>query len=64
MLDPGIKREEGYFVYDSGCKSDVWIKAADGTPFVGTLLSFTVVLDNLCRCLFGFGFSFSSFPFL
>ncbi|KAF8024369.1 hypothetical protein BT93_F1528 [Corymbia citriodora subsp. variegata] len=35
MLDPGIKREEGYFVFDSGAKSDVWIKAADGTPFVG-----------------------------
>ncbi|XP_016201260.1 uncharacterized protein LOC107642423 isoform X2 [Arachis ipaensis] len=35
MLDPGIKQEEGYFVYDSGCKSDVWVQKADGTPFVG-----------------------------
>ncbi|KAJ0084378.1 hypothetical protein Patl1_29884 [Pistacia atlantica] len=35
MLDPGIKHEDGYFVYDSGAKSDVWIKKADGTPFVG-----------------------------
>ncbi|ONM21205.1 heteroglycan glucosidase 1 [Zea mays] len=35
MLDPGIKKEEGYFVYDSGSKSDVWIQKADGSPFVG-----------------------------
>ncbi|MBA0738401.1 hypothetical protein Gogos_011764 [Gossypium gossypioides] len=35
MLDPGIKHEEGYFVYDSGSKHDVWIQKADGKPFVG-----------------------------
>ncbi|KAL5865734.1 hypothetical protein ACOSQ3_003248 [Xanthoceras sorbifolium] len=35
MLDPGIKHKEGYFVYDSGSKSDVWIKNAHGTPFIG-----------------------------
>lgn len=35
MLDPGIKKEEGYFVYDSGSKNDVWIQKADGSPFVG-----------------------------
>lgn len=35
MLDPGIKHEKGYFVYDSGSESDVWIKSADGRPFVG-----------------------------
>ena len=35
MLDPGIKNEGGYSVYDSGSKSDVWIQKADGTPFVG-----------------------------
>ncbi|KAK7367097.1 hypothetical protein VNO80_09106 [Phaseolus coccineus] len=35
MLDPGIKQEEGYFVYDSGSKNDVWIQNADETPFVG-----------------------------
>lgn len=35
MLDPGIKKEEGYFVYDSGSKNDVWIQKADGNPFVG-----------------------------
>ncbi|KAK7407036.1 hypothetical protein VNO78_08676 [Psophocarpus tetragonolobus] len=35
MLDPGIKHEEGYFVYDSGSKNDVWVQKADGTPYVG-----------------------------
>ncbi|KAK6129905.1 hypothetical protein DH2020_036299 [Rehmannia glutinosa] len=35
MLDPGIKKEEGYFVYDSGSKKDIWIQTADGKPFVG-----------------------------
>lgn len=41
MLDPGIKHEEGYFVYDSGSKSDVWTQKADGRPFVGISSSFT-----------------------
>ncbi|XP_022773485.1 uncharacterized protein LOC111315762 isoform X1 [Durio zibethinus] len=35
MLDPGIKYEEGYFVYDSGSKHDAWIQKADGMCFVG-----------------------------
>lgn len=35
MLDPGIKCEKGYFVYDSGTERDVWIKTPDGRPFVG-----------------------------
>ncbi|XP_018676204.2 uncharacterized protein LOC103970541 isoform X3 [Musa acuminata AAA Group] len=35
MLDPGIKSEEGYFVYESGSENDAWIKKANGKPFVG-----------------------------
>uniref|UniRef100_A0A0D6QW16 Glycoside hydrolase family 31 N-terminal domain-containing protein n=1 Tax=Araucaria cunninghamii TaxID=56994 RepID=A0A0D6QW16_ARACU len=35
MIDPGIKKEEGYFVYDSGCLNDVWVLQADGKPYVG-----------------------------
>ncbi|KAG2317308.1 hypothetical protein Bca52824_020430 [Brassica carinata] len=35
MLDPGIKKEEGYSAYDSGSKDDVWVKQADGKPFIG-----------------------------
>lgn len=35
MIDPGIKSEKGYFVYDSGSEKDVWIQTADGKPYVG-----------------------------
>ncbi|KAM0903799.1 hypothetical protein ACQ4PT_018437 [Festuca glaucescens] len=35
MLDPGIKKEDGYFVYESGSKNDVWIKKEDHSPFIG-----------------------------
>jgi hypothetical protein len=35
MLDPGLKAEEGYFAYDTGCENDVWIQTADGKPYVG-----------------------------
>ncbi|ONM53035.1 heteroglycan glucosidase 1 [Zea mays] len=35
MLDPGIKKEKGFFVFDSGSKNDVWVQKADGSPFVG-----------------------------
>ncbi|KAK6137707.1 hypothetical protein DH2020_028542 [Rehmannia glutinosa] len=35
MLDPGLKKEEGYFVYDSGSKSDVWTQTDKKEPFVG-----------------------------
>ncbi|KAL5724729.1 alpha-glucosidase [Ranunculus cassubicifolius] len=35
MLDPGIKKEEGYIVYESGSRDDVWVQKADGKPYVG-----------------------------
>lgn len=31
MIDPGIKKETGYFVYDQGTAADVWTKRADKT---------------------------------
>lgn len=37
MLDPGIKHEPGYFVYDSGSESNVWILREDGKPFIAKL---------------------------
>ena len=40
MLDPGIKQEDGYFVYDSGSRDDIWIQKSDGSPFVG-IFSYT-----------------------
>lgn len=35
MIDPGVKKEEGYFVYDSGEEHDVWTKNAQGETFTG-----------------------------
>ncbi len=35
IIDPGIKDEKGYMVYDSGIKKDVFSKLPDGKYFVG-----------------------------
>ncbi|XP_019182231.1 PREDICTED: uncharacterized protein LOC109177350 isoform X2 [Ipomoea nil] len=35
MIDPGMKFEKGFFVYDSGSEKDVWVQTADGKPYVG-----------------------------
>ena len=35
MIDPGIKLESGYFVYDQGTQHDVWTKTADGQTYKG-----------------------------
>ncbi|MBN2841463.1 MAG: DUF5110 domain-containing protein [Sedimentisphaerales bacterium] len=35
MIDPGVKDEPGYFVYDSGSELDVWVKKADGSNYTG-----------------------------
>jgi alpha-glucosidase (family GH31 glycosyl hydrolase) len=35
MIDPGVKKEDGYFVYDSGTENDVWVKNAQGEVYTG-----------------------------
>jgi alpha-glucosidase len=35
ILDPGIKLEHGYSVYESGTAEDVWVGAATGRPYTG-----------------------------
>lgn len=35
IIDPGIKEEKGYFVFDSGIKGDHFVKAANGENYVG-----------------------------
>lgn len=35
MIDPGVKHEPGYFVYDRGTEEDIWVLDASGKPFVG-----------------------------
>jgi len=35
MIDPGVKAEKGYAVYDSGSKGDHWVQNKDGKEFNG-----------------------------
>lgn len=35
MIDPGVKAEKGYFVYDSGSKGDHWVQNKDKKEFNG-----------------------------
>ncbi|NNU15953.1 DUF5110 domain-containing protein [Parvularcula sp. ZS-1/3] len=35
MIDPGVAKQDGYSVYNSGEARDVWIKTADGQPAQG-----------------------------
>lgn len=53
MLDPGIKNEKGYFVYDSGSERDIWIQTADGKPFVGTQFFNPFQLQDDCLWYYG-----------
>ena len=35
MINPGVKKEKGYFAYDYGTRKDVWVKTRDNKDFVG-----------------------------
>lgn len=35
MIDPGVKNEKGFSIYDTGTEKDVWVKNKDGENFVG-----------------------------
>lgn len=35
MIDPGVKKDPGYSIYESGNRNDVWVKGSDGQPYVG-----------------------------
>jgi len=35
MINPGVKAEKGYFVYDQGAAGDHWVKRADGKEYNG-----------------------------
>ncbi|XP_022867674.1 uncharacterized protein LOC111387351 [Olea europaea var. sylvestris] len=49
MLDPGIKQEDGYFVYDSGSEKDVWVQTACQEPFVGKVWPGPCVFPDFTR---------------
>lgn len=35
MLDPGIKVEKGYEIYESGSEANIWVQAQNGKPYIG-----------------------------
>ncbi len=35
IIDPGIKKEEGYWMYDEGLENGYFLKKPDGSPYVG-----------------------------
>ena len=37
IIDPGIKQDMGYHVYDSGDAIDAWVQTAGGAPYVGSV---------------------------
>ena len=37
MIDPGVKAEVGYTVFDTGSKGGVWVRAKDGSDFRGNV---------------------------
>jgi len=49
ILDPGIRREPGHFVYDQGTRGDHWVKSANGEPFVGKVWPGECVFPDFTR---------------
>ncbi|MBN1598922.1 MAG: T9SS type A sorting domain-containing protein [Bacteroidales bacterium] len=37
MIDPGVKEETGYFVYDQGTSGDYWVQTNSGTEYNGNV---------------------------
>lgn len=50
MLDPGIKQEPGWSVYDSGTAEDVWVLQANKKPYAGK-----TDFSLYCRSMFSQG---------
>lgn len=50
MIDPGVKAEKGYSVYDSGSAIDAWIGDSNGTgPYVGPVWPGKCVFPDFTR---------------
>jgi alpha-glucosidase len=49
MIDPGVKAEKGYSVYDSGGRKGVWVKRADGRVFKGMVWPGICVFPDFTR---------------
>ncbi len=46
IIDPGVKKEKGYFVYDEGLANDYYIKDRDGIPYVNRVWPGEVVYPD------------------
>ena len=46
MIDPGIAKQKGYSVYDSGTEKDVWVKDSKGKDYVGAVWPGDVVFPD------------------
>ena len=49
MIDPGLKLEPGWKVYDQGTNGDHWVQNADGTPFIGRVWPGACVFPDFTR---------------
>lgn len=49
MIDPGVKAEPGYSVYDSGTAGDHWVKKADGSVYLGEVWPGQCVFPDYTR---------------
>ncbi|MFW6111445.1 MAG: TIM-barrel domain-containing protein, partial [Candidatus Bipolaricaulota bacterium] len=49
IVDPGIKEEEGYEVYDSGCNEEVFVKDEEGDEFSGSVWPGFCVFPDFIR---------------
>jgi alpha-glucosidase len=49
MIDPGVKVDPGYRVYDSGTAADVWVHSAFGGPYRGAVWPGDCVFPDFTR---------------
>ena len=49
MIDPGVKKDPGYPVYDSGEAAGVWVNRADGSTYVGEVWPGDCVFPDFTR---------------
>ena len=49
MIDPGIKAEPGYFVYDQGMAKNAWVQRKDGSTFEGEVWPGLCVFPDFTR---------------
>lgn len=49
IVDPGVKAEPGYSVFDGGSKADVWVKTAEGQAYKGDVWPGTCVFPDFTQ---------------